>query len=301
MGNLVTEHDLRAPANVAPPCGKALQQVVQQYAPLVRRLAFQFMSRLPASVQVEDVIQNGMIGLLDSATRFEEGMGAQFETYATQRIRGAMIDGLRENDWMPRALRRDMRRIEAASRALEQQHGRSVGDTEIAAALDMPLIEYQKTIRDARASQMVHLEDFSADGEEDFLDRNLGDVNADPLHQLIERRDQEGLAAAIGKLPERERLMMRLYYEEDLNLREIGEMLGVSESRVCQLHKQAVGRLRGELAAEARPRMSPALKAAPSCKLPVARAANDEARRVRPAARLRLVQGAKMPRLRAVV
>ena len=225
--------------------------VVQKYAPLVRRLAYQLMARLPASVHIDDVIQNGMVGLIDSLGRFEEGMGAQFETYATQRIRGAMIDGLRENDWMPRALRRDMRRIESMVRALEQQHGRPPAETEVARALDMSLPDYQRTLRDSRASQMVHFEDFTEEGEADFFEKHLGDPNSDPLAQLIDRQGRRALVDALSALPEREGLMMRLYYEEDLNLREIGDMLGVSESRVCQLHKQAVGRLRGMLVADA--------------------------------------------------
>lgn len=227
--------------------GPAMQAIVSTYAPLVRRLAYQLMARLPASVHIDDVIQNGMVGLIDSATRFEEGMGAQFETYATQRIRGAMIDGLRENDWMPRALRRDMRRIESAVRALEQKHGRTPSETEVATELDITLEDFQRTLREARTSQMVHFEDFSDEGEADFFEKHLGDPHADPLNQLIEQHDQHALKHAISNLPERERLVMKLYYEEDLNLREIGDMLGVSESRVCQLHKQAVGRLRNTL------------------------------------------------------
>lgn len=255
MENLVAEAPGSAPVFDAdvPPRGPFHFDagVVQKYAPLVRRLAYQLMARLPASVQIEDVIQNGMVGLMDSLARFEEGMGAQFETYATQRIRGAMIDGLRENDWMPRALRRDMRRIEAAVHVLEHRHGRAPAETEVAGAVDMSLTDYQRTLRDARASQMVHFEDFNEEGEADFFEKHLGDPTADPLLQLIENHERSALIDALGCLPERERLMMRLYYEEDLNLREIGDMLGVSESRVCQLHKQAVSRLRGMLSDEA--------------------------------------------------
>lgn len=128
------------------------EQLVRHFAPLVKRIAYHLMARLPASVQVEDLIQNGMMGLLEAIGRFESGMGAQFETYAAQRIRGAMLDGLRENDWLPRNLRRDFRRIETAIAQLEQQHGRPPSENELAASLGMALAEYQKMLQDARGT-----------------------------------------------------------------------------------------------------------------------------------------------------
>jgi RNA polymerase sigma factor for flagellar operon FliA len=140
------------------------EQTVQRFAPLVKRIAYHLMSRLPSSVQVDDVVQNGMIGLLDAIERFESGLGAQFETYATQRIRGAMLDGLRENDWLPRSLRREMRRIEAAIHELEQEAGRAPTESELANSLGMPLADYQKMLQDARGHQLVYLEDLSGDG-----------------------------------------------------------------------------------------------------------------------------------------
>lgn len=126
------------------------EQLVQRFAPFVKRIAYHLMARLPASVQVEDLVQNGMMGLLEAIGRFESGMGAQFETYAAQRIRGAMLDGLRENDWLPRNLRRDFRRIETAIAQLEQEFKRPPSENELAAALGMPLAEYQKMLQDAR-------------------------------------------------------------------------------------------------------------------------------------------------------
>ncbi|MDR1227841.1 MAG: RNA polymerase sigma factor FliA [Azoarcus sp.] len=222
--------------------------LVASYAPLVKRIAYQMMSRLPASVEVEDLIQNGMMGLLEALNRFEEGMGAQFETYAAQRIRGAMLDGLREADWAPRSARRDMRRIETAIRELEQKNGRSPSEAELAAHLGMPLPEYQRMLQDARGHQLVYFEDFSSDDGEDFLERHLGETGASPL-ELLENADiRTRLVKAIGELPEREKMVMALYYDEDLNLREIGEVLGVTESRVSQLHSQAVARLRAQMA-----------------------------------------------------
>jgi len=223
------------------------EQLVQRFVPLVKRIAYHLMARLPASVQFEDLVQNGMLGLLDAIDRFEEGFGAQFETYATQRVRGAMLDGLRENDWLPRQLRRELRRIEAMINQLEHEHGRAPSERELADALGMTLADYQKTLGDARGHQLLYFEDFTGEGDEDFLERHFTDNDADPLSLLEEKGLQQALVAAIERLPEREKLMMALYYEQDLNLREIGEVMGVTESRVCQLHSQAVARLRSQI------------------------------------------------------
>lgn len=223
------------------------EQTVQRFAPLVKRIAYHLMSRLPSSVQVDDVVQNGMIGLLDAIERFESGLGAQFETYATQRIRGAMLDGLRENDWLPRSLRREMRRIEAAIHELEQVVQRAPTESELADSLGMPLADYQKMLQDARGHQLVYLEDLSGDGDEDFLERHFVDSDTDPARMLEDMDTRQHLVRAIEALPEREKLMMGLYYEQELNLREIGEVMGVTESRVCQLHSQAIARLRAGL------------------------------------------------------
>jgi len=219
------------------------ERLVNQYAPLVKRIAYHLMARLPASVQVEDLVQNGMIGLLDALGRFEEGMGAQFETYAVQRVRGAMLDGLRENDWLPRGLRKEMRRVEAAIQKIEHEQGRPPSESELAAALGMSLADYQKLLLDARGHQLVYLEDMTSE-DEDYLDHHAAGVSPDPLAILEEADMRAALVAAIENLPEREKMMMALYYEQDLNLREIGEVMGVTESRVCQLHAQAVARLR---------------------------------------------------------
>jgi RNA polymerase sigma factor for flagellar operon FliA len=222
-------------------------QLVNQYAPLVKRIAYHLMARLPSSVQVDDIIQNGMMGLLDAINRYEEGLGAQFETYAVQRIRGAMLDGLRDNDWLPRGLRRDMRRIEAVVNSLEQQYGRQPQERELADALGMEIGDYQKMLQDARGHQLVYFEDFSDSDEEDFLERNFPGGEVDPLEQLLNKNMREVLVDAIEVLPEREKTVMGLYYEQDLNLREIGEVMGVTESRICQLHSQAIARLRARI------------------------------------------------------
>ena len=226
------------------------EQLVQRFVPLVKRIAYHLMARLPASVQFEDLVQNGMIGLLDALDRYQEGFGAQFETYATQRVRGAMLDGLRENDWLPRGLRRELRRIEAAISQLEHEHGRVPSESELADALGMTLADYQRTLQDARGHQIVYFDDFAGEGDEDFLERHFTDNDADPANILEDRDLRQALVGAIGRLPEREKLMMGLYYEQELNLREIGEVMGVTESRVCQLHSQAIARLRAQLAGD---------------------------------------------------
>jgi RNA polymerase sigma factor for flagellar operon FliA len=226
-------------------------ELVQRFAPLVKRVAYHLLARLPANVQFEDLVQNGMLGLLDAIDRYESGLGAQFETYATQRIRGAMLDGLRANDWLPRSMRRELRRIEKAINQLEHAQGRAPSEQELADALGMPLTEYQKILQEARGHQIVYYEDFSGEGDGDFLEHHFTDQVADPAG-IFENKDiREHLVRAIARLPEREQLMMSLYYEQELNLREIGEVMGVTESRVCQLHSQAIVRLRAQMLSEA--------------------------------------------------
>ena len=223
------------------------EQYLTQYAPLVKRIAHHMMAKLPASVEIDDVIQTGMLGLLDAVNRYEESHGAQFETYAAQRIRGAILDGLRQADWLPRSFRRDLRRIENAISKLEQRHGRAPSEQEVAKELDMPLGEYQKMLQDARGYQLISFEDFSHGEDGDYLERHCEDAQANPLDTLLDRKLRERLVQGIENLPEREKTVMGLYYEEELNFREIGEALGVSESRICQLHSQAIARLRGQI------------------------------------------------------
>ncbi|MDR1162302.1 MAG: RNA polymerase sigma factor FliA [Candidatus Accumulibacter sp.] len=225
-------------------------QLVRRFAPLVKRIAYHLMGRLPASVQADDLVQNGMIGLLDAIERFETGLGAQFETYASQRIRGAMLDGLRENDWLPRGLRRELRRVESAISKFEQEYGRAPAETELAAALKVPLADYQKMLQDARGHQILSLEDLVENEGDDFFERHFADEAGDPSKIFEDGNMRRQLVQGIDELPEREKMAMALYYERDFNLREIGEIMGVSESRVCQLHSQAVARLRVRILGE---------------------------------------------------
>ena len=223
------------------------EYVVEEYAPLVRRMAHHLAAKLPASVQIDDIIQAGLIGLMDAAGRYEEGQGSQFETYAAQRIRGAMLDELRQNDWLPRSMRRALRQIEAAVNALEQRLKRAPTEGEIAGELKIPLTEYREMLQDARGYQLIHLDDFSGDDDDDYLERNCPDNRENPLEKLQDNRFRKELIKAIDALPEREKLLMGLYYERELNFKEIAAVLEVSESRVCQLHSQAVARLRAKL------------------------------------------------------
>jgi RNA polymerase sigma factor for flagellar operon FliA len=205
-------------------------------------------AKLPANVEVDDLIQVGLIGLTDALSRFDAEQGVQFETFATQRIRGAMLDELRGGDWMSRGTRRQQREIEVAVHKVEQRLGRAPREDEIAAEMGLPLAEYQELLGKVRGTQLVYLEDMSGDdGDDDYLDRHVADESANPMAMLQDHRMREALVAAIKNLPEREQFVMSMYYEHDMNLKEIAAVLKVTESRVCQLHSQSIARLRVKL------------------------------------------------------
>lgn len=229
--------------------GKAdRDHLLEEHMPLVKRLAHHMKAKLPPSVEVDDLVQAGMMGLLDAINRYEETHGAQFETYAVLRIRGAMLDELRNSDWMPRSTRQSMRKVEAAMSALQQKLGRPPTESEVAKSLKMSLGEYQDLLSDGGGHQLIYYEDFHGedDGNDSFLDRYAVD-DSDPLRALLETDFRQAVIDAIEALPPREKILMGLYYEEELNLKEIGAVMGVSESRVSQLHTQAVSRLRAAL------------------------------------------------------
>ncbi|MES2934954.1 MAG: RNA polymerase sigma factor FliA [Pseudomonadota bacterium] len=226
--------------------------LLAEHAPLVKRLAHHMKAKLPASVEVDDLVQAGMIGLLDAINRYEEEHGAQFETYAVLRIRGAMLDELRSSDWLPRGVRQNMRKIEVAMSTLQQRLGHSPNESEVAKLLKLSLAEYQDLLVEGTGHQLLYYEDFhDSEGNDSFLDRHYVDENSDPLHSLLNGDFRQAVIDAIDALPEREKLLMGLYYEQELNLKEIGAVMGVSESRVCQLHSQAVARLRASLREQA--------------------------------------------------
>ncbi|WP_353388068.1 RNA polymerase sigma factor FliA [Halopseudomonas sabulinigri] len=217
-------------------------RLVEQYAPLVKRIAYHLLGRLPASVQVEDLMQAGMIGLLEASRKFDFGKGASFETYAGIRIRGAMLDEVRKGDWAPRSVHRNTRMVSDAMRSVESRLGRDAKDHEVAAELDMSLEEYYAILNDTAGSKLFSFDDLLESGAP-------ADVQGDfePFAGLEDERFRAALAEAIDGLPEREKLLLSLYYDEELNLKEIGAVLGVSESRVSQLHSQCAARLRARL------------------------------------------------------
>jgi RNA polymerase sigma factor FliA len=223
---------------------------VKTFAPLVKRLAYHLVSRLPASVEVDDLIQAGLIGLMEAARNFDTEAGVMFETYATQRIRGAMLDELREADWLPRHIRKSVREMEKAMSKLEHSLGRAPNELEMAAAMNLPLADYQSMLGDCRGHQLIYYDETDTDDDSHHaLDSMAADILANPYNEIAEGAFRRHLIAAIESLPEREKLVMALYYDEELNLKEIGAVLGVSESRVCQLHSQSVVRLRAKLKA----------------------------------------------------
>jgi RNA polymerase sigma factor for flagellar operon FliA len=224
--------------------------LLEQHVPLVKKLAHQLKAKLPPSVEVDDLVQAGMMGLLDAINRYEETHGAQFETYAVQRIRGAMIDELRGSDWLPRSVRQNSRKIEEAIQTLMHMLKRQPQEAEVAEYMQLSLADYQALLGDCGGNQLIYYEDFHHDdsgGHEHFLDRHQLDEGDEPLSSLIDAGFRQAVVDAIIALPEREKLMMGLYYEQEMNLKEIGAVMGVSESRVSQLHSQAIARIRGIL------------------------------------------------------
>jgi RNA polymerase sigma factor for flagellar operon FliA len=222
--------------------------MLRQYVPLVRRLAHHMIAKLPPNVEIDDLIQVGMMGLAEALSRYQVTQGVQFETFATQRIRGAMIDELREGDWMSRGSRKSQKDIEHALHRLEQKLGRTPIESEIAAEMGMGLDEYQSMLAKVRGTQLVYIEDMSrGDDEDGFLDRHADDPDVDPMQQLRDQRLRTALVEAIKVLPEREQYIMSMYYENDMNLKEIAAVLGITESRVCQLHSQSIARLRSKM------------------------------------------------------
>jgi RNA polymerase sigma factor for flagellar operon FliA len=222
-----------------------VDELVLKHGELVKRIAYHVVSRLPAHIEVDDLIQAGMIGLLNAAQNFTPTKGANFETYAGIRIRGAMLDEARRSNWTPRSTFRNAKQVSQAIRAIENRTGRDAKAQEIADALGVGLDEYHRMVESAASSRILSYEQLAGDPERASL---LPDAPEDgPEAMLEEDQFREAVAQAIASLPERERLVLSLYYDQELNLREIGQVLEVSESRVCQIHGQAVLRIRSRL------------------------------------------------------
>ncbi len=219
--------------------------LLEQHAVLVKRIAYHLLARLPASVQVDDLIQSGMIGLFEAANNFDNGKGASFETFAGIRIRGAMLDEMRRGDWTPRSVHKNSRMISEAIKQLEAQLGRDVSDIEVAEKLDISLNDYHHILSEVSTGKILGIDDLGV--SEDAI--KVGDDyhGDDPYQNIEQSAFKKGLAQCIKSLPEREALVLSLYYDEELNLREIGQILDVSESRVSQIHSQAMHRLKGRM------------------------------------------------------
>ncbi|MFO1406068.1 MAG: RNA polymerase sigma factor FliA [Steroidobacteraceae bacterium] len=220
-------------------------ELVMRHAPLVKRIACHMMARLPAHVALDDLVQAGMLGLLDAARRYTAGRGASFETYAGIRIRGAILDELRRNDWLPRSVHRRTREVARTVREIEARDGRAARAEDVAAALGLNADEYGELLVEIASAKMFSLEELR--GERNELPEETDDESA-PGAEIERAELRAALARQVDGLPEREKLVLSLYYERELNLREIGEVLGVTESRVCQIHAQALVRLRARLA-----------------------------------------------------
>lgn len=224
---------------------KGANDLVNQHAGLVKRIAYHLMNRLPPNVQADDLIQAGMLGLLEASRNYDPTQGASFETYAGIRIRGSMLDEIRRSDWTPRSVHRKARMVADAMREIENHEGRDARDVEVAQLLGMSLEEYHQILQDSTGCRIFSLDELNAVGE-GLPD--LGEKMSDgPFEGLQKDAFKQALSDAIAGLPERERLVIAMYYDDEMNLREIGHVLGVSESRVCQIHSQATLRLRSRL------------------------------------------------------
>ena len=230
--------------------------LVGRYAPLVRRQALQLLARLPSNVELDDLIQAGMMGLLDAIRRYQAMAEAQFETYAITRIRGSMLDELRSQDWLSRSVRAKSRQIEVAIHTLRQRLMRQPTEQEVATELELELDEYQLLLEDASGVQVIHYEDlgrYSEDGQGDALDflSSIDEPGAagNPLNHLISNDLRVALVEAIDALPEREKLLFALQFQEDLNQKEIAAVMEITEGRVSQLRSQAIARIRAHLKA----------------------------------------------------
>ena len=222
-----------------------MNDVVDRYAPLVKRIAHHLLLRMPASVQIDDLIQSGMIGLLEAAKKYDVSKGASFETYAGIRIRGSMLDEVRKWDWAPRSVHRKSRKVAEAIKTIEARTGQDAKDKEIAAELEIDLNAYYAILQDASGSRLFSFDDIM-EGDDSAIELAAGELPG-PCDGLTRDTFKQHLSNAINGLPERERLVLALYYDEELNLKEIGEVIGVSESRVSQIHSQAAMRLRSRL------------------------------------------------------
>ena len=221
------------------------ETLVKNHALLVKRIAYHLLGRLPQSVQLDDLIQAGMLGLLEAVRHYDSSRGASFETYAGIRIRGHMLDEVRRNDWVPRSVYRNSRMIAGAVKYVENQLGREAKDSEIAAQLALPLDDYHDMLQDCASSHLYAFDDLGV--TDDVLQGEGGGASTEPHVRVLHNDLMSRLTLVIEHLPPKERLVLSLYYEQDLNLKEIGEVLSVSESRISQILTQAIHRIKSRL------------------------------------------------------
>jgi RNA polymerase sigma factor for flagellar operon FliA len=224
-------------------------RLIRKQTPLVEKIARHMARKLPASVDCDDLVQDGLLGLIDAILRGTKEMtDVRFESYVAQRAQGAMIDGLRANDPGTRQIRKDMRRVELAIQRLGHQYGRAPQEGEVAADLGLPIAEYQRILQDAHGYLLISLEDLGGDGEDApaYL-RQCAQRNVDPFVVLERAALRNALAGAISAMPEQRKTLLRLYYEEDMKMHQIGSVLQLSESRVSQLHTLTIAQLRAAI------------------------------------------------------
>jgi RNA polymerase sigma factor for flagellar operon FliA len=219
--------------------------LIEKHTVLVKRIAYHLLARLPASVLIDDLIQSGMIGLLEASNNFDHTKGASFETFAGIRIRGAMLDEMRRGDWTPRSVHKNSRMVSDAIKTLESELGRDVTDKEVADKLALSLNEYHDILNDVSSGKIIGIDDLGI-SEGAFINDKDNSAN-EPYSQIEQVVFKKALTECISLLPEKESLVLSLYYDEELNLREIGQVLDVSESRVSQIHSQAMHRLKARM------------------------------------------------------
>lgn len=219
--------------------------LIKAHSILVKRIAFHLLGRLPQSILLEDLMQAGMLGLLEAVRHYDESKGAAFETYAGIRIRGYMLDEVRRNDWVPRSVYRNSRMISSAVKQVENRLGRDAKDHEVAAELDVSLEVYHDMLNDSAGAHLYGFDDVGV--TDDMITDDSQGLLSEPHVNVMRSDMKQRLSQVIDSLPQKERLVLSLYYEQDLNLKEIGDVLGVSESRVSQIHSQATHRIKSRL------------------------------------------------------
>jgi RNA polymerase sigma factor for flagellar operon FliA len=217
---------------------------IVRHATLVKRIAFHLLNRLPPTVQVDDLIQSGMVGLLEAASNFDAKMGASFETFAGIRIRGAMIDEIRKSDWTPRSVHRKFRGVTEAIRKIENETGQDANDSDVASLLGLSLSDYHQILIDSSSARIYSIEMLEESATDSVIPKSSENTPDEAFSQVEYQRQ---LVESIQKLPQKEQLVMSMYYDDEMNFREIGEVLDVTESRICQLHGQALLRIKAKM------------------------------------------------------